>query len=107
MEVSSNLKVDVLKLQVTLTSNFTFVRDRAPKEGGFTTIFGAKIDNNWFFHFFQYFTVKYQKRIFLYIFSILFGNILHIFGHKIRKLVIMLFFSKLSKRSIITNFLVF
>ena len=67
----------LLKVQVTLWSNFMFVRDQAPKDGDFTTIFGEKIDNNWFFHFFQYFTVNYHKRIFLHIFSILFGNILH------------------------------
>ena len=75
-----------------------FVIDRAPKEGGFTTIFGAKIDNNWFFHFFQYFTVNYHKRIFLHIFSILFGNILQIFGHKIRELVIMLLFREFTEK---------
>ena len=92
-----------LKLQVTLGSNFTFVRDRAPKEGGFTNICGAKIDDNWFFQFFQYFTVNYHERIFLHIFSFLFGNILHIFGRKIRKLLIMLFLCKLSKRGIITG----
>ena len=107
MEVSSNLKVDVFEATSDPWVQLHICEGSSPKRGGFTTIFRAKIDNNCFFHFLQYFTVNYHKRIFLHIFSILFGNILHIFGHKLRKLVIMLFFCKLSKRSIITNFLVF
>ena len=59
MEVSNNLKIDVFEHGTDPWVQLYFVRDRAPKEGGVTTIFGAKIDNNWFFHFFQYFTVKY------------------------------------------------
>ena len=79
MGVSSNLKWRFLKLEMTLGSNFRFEKDRASKKGVFTTIFWAKIEKNWVFHFFQYFTVNYHKRIHLQIFSTLFVNISHAF----------------------------
>ena len=53
MGVSSNSKIEVLKLQMTLGSSIMFVKDGAQKEGVFTTIFGAKIEKNWFFQFFS------------------------------------------------------
>ena len=53
MRVSSNSKIEVLKLQMTLGSSILFVTDRAQKEKVFTTIFGAKIEKNWFFQFFS------------------------------------------------------
>ena len=50
-------KLMFLKLQVTLGSNFMLVLDRIPKEG----VWGAKIDNNWFFHFF-FITVRVRLK---------------------------------------------
>ena len=92
MEVSSNL-VDVFEATSDPLVQLYVCEGSSPKR------LGAKVDNNCFFHFFLYFRVNYHKRIFLHTFCILFGNILHIFGHKIKKLVIMLFFYKLSKRT--------
>ena len=62
-----------------------FVRDQAPKEKGFTTIFGTKVYINWFFHS-------------LILYSISFGNILHIFCHKTGKLVTMSILESLQKK---------
>ena len=42
MEVSSNLKIDVLKLQVTLGSNFMFVKEWVQKAGFFPSFLGQK-----------------------------------------------------------------
>ena len=83
IEVSIHLKVDVFEATSDPLVQLHVCEGSSPKRGDFTSIFGAKIDNNFFFQFFQYFTVKYQKRIFLYVFSILFGKILHIFVHKV------------------------
>ena len=92
MKVSRNLKLRFLKLEMTLGSNFRFEKDGASKEGVFTTIFEAKIEKNWVFHFFQYFIVNYHKRIHFYIFSTLFVISSKVFGHKTRKFVNMSFF---------------
>ena len=95
-----------LKLQVTLGSNFMFVKDRVPKEGVFAIIFGAKIHNNWFSNSFQYLMVNYHNGIFLHVhifISLVISFIFH--GQKTRKLVIMLLLESLLKKSIITNFL--
>ena len=94
------------ELQVNLGSNFTFVKDQAPKEGRFAIIFGAKIHNNRFSNAFQYFIVNYHNGTYVHIFiSLLISCIFY--GQKTRELVIMLLLESLLKKSIITNFLIF
>ena len=107
MEVSSNLKVDDFEPTSDPWVQLHVCEGSSSKRGGFTTIFRAKIDNNCFFHFLQYFTVIYHKRIFLHVHIFISLVISCIFyGQKTRKLVIMLLLESLQKKSIITNFLI-
>ena len=64
MGVSSNLKLRFLKPKMNLGSYFRFEKDQVSKEGVFTTIFEAKIEKNWLYHFFPYFLVNYKKGIY-------------------------------------------
>ena len=64
MGVSCNLKLRFLKPKMNLGSYFRFEKDQVSKEGVFTTIFEAKIEKNWLYHFFPYFLVNYKKGIY-------------------------------------------
>ena len=59
----SNIEIDIFEDTTDLWVQLHVCKGSRPKEKGFTTIFGAKIDTIGFSNFFQYFIVNCRNRI--------------------------------------------
>ena len=61
MGVLSNIEIGIFEATNDVWVQLHVCEGSSPKEGGFTTIFGAKIDAIGFSNFFQYFIVNHPK----------------------------------------------
>ena len=80
MEVPSMFKVNIFEATNDPWVKLYVCEGSSPKRGVSLPFLGQKSKEIVFSKFFQYFIVNYNDEIVFYIFSISFGNILHIFS---------------------------